>query len=344
MPLVMPTSPRLAHSPPYFQLLALLLVFSGDSASSNGSESQVLQPEGPILVAEGEMLLLRCTVINSCIDAMVKWVKVSNQNQQEIYNFNHNFFPGVTPLIQRTLEPLSCDYSIYIHNVTRGQAGIYHCVRFDGLSEHSEIQLDKGTSVHVKEAGDLEPNLWILQPQELVLATTGDTVFLNCTVLGDGPSGPIRWFRGTGMSREAIYNFEGISLPNVTAVQGSNSDFSILLQGVSTEYAGTYYCVKFQRKPNRQYLSGQGTRLRVKAKPTSPQETQETEVINHHITRTSPSGLLYVFTIIVLGLKAVTLAALLLALATFWRSPCKTTSKPQAQQSYTHLSMGHGTW
>lgn len=114
------------------------------------------------------------------------------------------------------------------------------------------------------EAGDLEPNLWILQPQELVLATPGDTVFLNCTVLGDGPSGPIRWFRGTGMSREAIYNFEGISQPNVTAVQVSNSDFSILLQGVSTESAGTYYCVKFQRKPNRQYLSGQGTRLRVR--------------------------------------------------------------------------------
>nr|KAF6423760.1 signal regulatory protein beta 2 [Rousettus aegyptiacus] len=195
-----------------------------------------------------------------------------------------------------------------------------------------------------QEAGDLEPNLWILQPQELVLATPGDTVFLNCTVLGDGPSGPIRWFRGTGMSREAIYNFEGISQPNVTAVQVSNSDFSILLQGVSTESAGTYYCVKFQRKPNRQYLSGQGTRLRVRAKPTSPLQTQETEVINHHITRTSPSGLFNVLTIIVLGLKAVTLAALLLALATFWRSPCKKTSKTQTQQSCTYLSMGHGTW
>lgn len=115
-------------------------------------------------------------------------------------------------------------------------------------------------------AGNLEPNLWIIQPQELVLATPGDTVFLNCTVLGDGPSGPIRWFRGSGLSREAIYNFEGISQPNVTAVQASSSDFSILLQGVSTEYAGTYYCVKFQRKLNRQYLSGQGTRLRVKGK------------------------------------------------------------------------------
>uniref|UniRef100_A0A9L0IUE7 Immunoglobulin V-set domain-containing protein n=1 Tax=Equus asinus TaxID=9793 RepID=A0A9L0IUE7_EQUAS len=99
--------------------------------------------------------------------------------------------------------------------------------------------------------------------------------------------GPIRWFRGSGLSREAIYNFEGLSHPNVTAVRASNSDFSILLHGISTEYAGTYYCVKFQRKLNRQYLSGQGTRLRVKAKPSAPQET---EFINERVARIFPSG------------------------------------------------------
>lgn len=103
-----------------------------------------------MLVAEGETLLLRCTVTGSCIGARVKWVKVSNQTQQEIYNFKHGFFPGVTPMIQQTLEPLNCDYSIYIHNVTRKQAGTYHCVRFDGSREHSETQLDEGTSVLVK--------------------------------------------------------------------------------------------------------------------------------------------------------------------------------------------------
>uniref|UniRef100_A0A452S1M9 Signal regulatory protein beta 2 n=1 Tax=Ursus americanus TaxID=9643 RepID=A0A452S1M9_URSAM len=254
---------------------------------SNGTEWQVLQPEGPMRVAEGNTLLLQCTVDGSCTDDMMKWVKVSHQHQQEIYNFKHGYFPGVTPMIQGTREPLNCDYSIYIHNVTSKHAGTYHCVGFSDLSEKSEKTLEKGTSVLVKGAGDPEPDLWIIQPQELVLATTGDTVFLNCTVLGDGPPGPIRWFRGAGPSREAIYNFEGISQPNVTAVQASSRDFSILLQDASAERTGTYYCVKFQRKFNRQYLSGPGTRLRVRANPTSPQETEFT---SEHVDRILPSG------------------------------------------------------
>uniref|UniRef100_A0A250YEV1 Signal-regulatory protein beta-2 n=1 Tax=Castor canadensis TaxID=51338 RepID=A0A250YEV1_CASCN len=233
-----------------------------------------------MLVAEGDTLLLRCMVLSSCMDDTIKWVKVSAQDEREVYNFQHGFFPGVTPLIQRTLEPLSCDYSIYIHNITKEHIGTYLCAKFDGLSEDSERKLDEGTSVFVKGAKDPEPGLWIFQPQELVLVTPGDIAFLNCTVLGNGPPGPIRWFRGTGLNREAIYNFEGISHPNVTAVRASNNDFSIHLQGVSLEDAGTYYCIKFQRKSNTQYLSGQGSRLRMK----------ETEFSNEPEAQIAPTG------------------------------------------------------
>ncbi|ELV13586.1 signal-regulatory protein beta-2 [Tupaia chinensis] len=307
----MPISTRLVHLPPCSLLLVPILVFSGASEQSNMSECQVLQPEGPILVAEGETLLLRCAVVGSCMDNMIKWVKVSTQDQQEIYNFKHGFFPGVTPMTQQLSEPLHCDYSIYIHNVTGEHAGTYHCVRFD------DLELNEGTSVLVKGSRDLGPYLQIIQPQELVWVTTGDTISLNCTVLGDGPPGPIRWFRGTGLNREAIYNFEGISHPNVTAVRASSDDFSILLQGVSTEDAGTYYCVKFQRKYNKQFLSGQGTRLRVKAKSTS---LQEAELDSEHAAVTFQTGLLSLLTPVVLGLKAVTLAALILALTVRFRS------------------------
>ncbi|XP_066240296.1 signal-regulatory protein beta-2 isoform X2 [Saccopteryx leptura] len=297
----MPTLPGPAHSPPS-RLLGLLLVLSGTSEQGHGREWQVLQPEGPLLVAEGETLLLRCTVVGSCAHAHahagMRWVQVRDQRPQEIYNFKPGFFsPGVTPLsLEQPSEPPECDYSIYILNVTREQEGTYHCVTPEGARGRAEGQRGEGTSVLVKGAGDLEPHLRIIQPQELVLATTGDTVFLNCTVLGDGPPGPIRWFRGAGLSREAIYNFQGLSQPNVTAVRASSTDFSIVLRGVSPEYAGTYYCVKFQRKLNRQHLSGQGTRLRVR-------------------------GFLSVLTAMTLGLKAVTLAGLLLALAARRRNP-----------------------
>ncbi|XP_016043601.2 signal-regulatory protein beta-2 [Erinaceus europaeus] len=314
----MPTPTCQTHLPPCFLLLVLLLVLSGASEQSNGQQWQVLQPEGPMLVAEGDTLLLRCTMLGSCTDGMIKWVKVSNQHQQEIYNFKHGVFPWVTPLIHRTLEPHTCDYSIYIHNITREHAGTYHCMELDGLSKSPEEMLDEGTSVLVKGVGDPVPDLWIIQPQELVLADAGDTVSLNCTVLGDGPPGPIRWFRGAGLSREAIYNFGGISHPNVTAVQTTSSDFSILLKGVSTEFTGTYYCAKFQRRPNKQYLSGQGTRLKVKEKLMFPEET---EFASHQVTRISFSGFLSTLILVILVLKAVTLGAVLLVLAAYRKSP-----------------------
>ncbi|KAM4842696.1 signal-regulatory protein beta-2 [Thomomys bottae] len=276
----MSTSTCLALSPPCSLLLILTLVLSGVSEHSTGSERQVLQPEGPLLVAEGDTLLLRCSVAGSCVDDRIKWIKMSTQDKQEIYNFQHGIFPGVIPMIQRALEPLRCDYSIYILNVTKEHAGTYLCGRFAGSQEDSAGNVDRGTVVYVRGSGDPEPDVWISQPQELVSATKGDTAFLNCTVHGDGPPGPIRWFRGTGLNREAIYNFEGLSHPNATAVRASSSDFSIRLQDVSAADAGIYYCVKFQRKLNRQYLSGQGTRLRV----------TEKEFSKEHAAQIAPTG------------------------------------------------------
>lgn len=314
----MPIHTYLVHSPQCFLLLLILLhVISGTNEQVNGNDWQVLPPEGPMMVAEGETLLLRCTVVGACTEVMIKWVQVSNQHQQEIYNFKHGFFPGVTPLMQQPLDPLNCDYSIYIHNVTRQHAGTYHCVGIDDLDENSRKELEEGTSVLVRSAEGPESDLWIIQPQELVLVSSGNNVSLNCTVLGAGPPGPIRWFRGAGLNREAIYNFGGISQPNITALQTSNSDFSILLQGVSAEYAGTYYCAKFERKRNRQYLSGQGTRLKVKANSISPHNTG---FAISYVDGTPESGYLFVLLLVILVLKLVIFALLLFALVNQWRT------------------------
>ncbi|XP_006881735.1 PREDICTED: signal-regulatory protein beta-2 [Elephantulus edwardii] len=328
----MPTPPLLAHSPLHYLLMALLLVLSEASEQKNEDEWQVLQPEGPMRVAEGQTLLLRCTVVGSQIDDMIKWIKVRNLDQKEMYNFKHGFFSRVTPMTQRILGPLNWDYSIHIHNVTKEDAGTYHCVKFDGLSEPLEKTLNEGTSVLVNGAEDPGPDLWIIQPQESVSVTTGHTAFLNCTVRGNGPLGPIRWFRGTGLNREAIYNFEGISHPNVSAVHTSDSDFSIVLEGVSTQDEGTYYCVKFHRRFNRQYLSGQGTRLTVRAN-----STQETEFTDGPSGRESSKGLLTAVLLVVLGLKAMILAALLLVLTICRRRPWKEDKIPGSNKAMQDL-------
>ncbi|XP_054995908.1 signal-regulatory protein beta-2 [Sorex araneus] len=317
----MPAHTCLVRSPYCSLLLALLVVLSGTDEQGDGSECQLLQPEGPMLVAEGETLLLRCTGLGNCTSDMIKWVKMNNQHLKEIYNFKGGFFPGVTPLTQQPSDLLPYDYSIYVHNVTRQHAGTYHCERFYDLSENSGKELERGNSVLVWVAEDPEPDLWIIQPQELVWANSGDTVILNCTVLGDGPPGPIRWSQGAGLNRKAIYNFGGISHPNITSVQTSSSDFSILLQGISAEHAGTYYCAKFERKYKRQYLSGQGTRLKVKANSVSTLETRlSVNMWQQYLNRVKDAvkmakGYLCALVFVILALKIVTFAFVSLVLA-----------------------------
>lgn len=147
----MPSPACQAHSPPCSLLLVTVLALSGASAQSSGQERRVLQPEGPMLVAEGDTLLLRCTVMGPCLRDTMKWVQVRGpqQQQQEIYSFRQGVFPGVMPLVPQTPGSSDCDFSILIHNVTKAHAGIYHCTGLDGPSESTEGGLDEGTAVQV---------------------------------------------------------------------------------------------------------------------------------------------------------------------------------------------------
>ncbi|KAM6144349.1 tyrosine-protein phosphatase non-receptor type substrate 1 isoform 1-T1 [Erethizon dorsatum] len=122
-----------------------------------------------------------------------------------------------------------------------------------------------------------EENLQVIQPEKPVLVAAGETATLHCTVTSLLPVGPILWYRGQGQSRVLIYNFKGGHFPRVTnvsdATQRSNRDFSIRISNVTPQDAGTYYCVKFQKtldSEDREFRSGGGTELSVRAKPSPP--------------------------------------------------------------------------
>ncbi|XP_063105541.1 signal-regulatory protein gamma-like [Cavia porcellus] len=112
-----------------------------------------------------------------------------------------------------------------------------------------------------------EDILKMIQPEKLVLVTSGETATLHCTVTTLLPVGPILWFRGQGQDRELIYNFKGGHFARVTDVSDTtkrdNKDFSIHISNVTPADAGTYYCVKFQKtdSEDKEIQCGRGTKM-----------------------------------------------------------------------------------
>ncbi|XP_023405680.2 signal-regulatory protein delta-like [Loxodonta africana] len=97
---------------------------------------------------------------------------------------------------------------------------------------------------------------------------TGDTLTLSCTVSDSLPKGPVLWFKGNGPNRKLIYDFQKGLFPRIKRIgdttKAGNTDFSIRISGITLDDAGTYYCMKFQKgKPDKEYLSGQGTEVSV---------------------------------------------------------------------------------
>ncbi|XP_026644258.1 tyrosine-protein phosphatase non-receptor type substrate 1 isoform X3 [Microtus ochrogaster] len=113
-------------------------------------------------------------------------------------------------------------------------------------------------------SGAAGEDLKVIQHEKSVSVAAGEMVTLNCTVTSLLPLGPIKWFRGTGQSRQLIYSFTGEKFPRVTNVSDAtkriNLDFSIRISNVTPADAGTYYCVKFQKADSdKEFLSGGGT-------------------------------------------------------------------------------------
>uniref|UniRef100_A0A8C9UUZ7 Tyrosine-protein phosphatase non-receptor type substrate 1 n=1 Tax=Spermophilus dauricus TaxID=99837 RepID=A0A8C9UUZ7_SPEDA len=124
--------------------------------------------------------------------------------------------------------------------------------------------------------GAAAQELQVIQPEKPVSVAAGESATLHCTVTTLLPGGPIQWFKGTGPGRELIYNFREGHFPRVTnlsdATKRDNRDFSIRISNVTPTDAGTYYCVKFQKSTpvDKEYKSGPGTELSVRARPSPP--------------------------------------------------------------------------
>nr|XP_008170413.2 signal-regulatory protein beta-1-like isoform X3 [Chrysemys picta bellii] len=113
----------------------------------------------------------------------------------------------------------------------------------------------------------------LLQPQDAVSVSPGETLTLICSETGPVPVGPTKWFKGSGSGRQLVYADKEESLPRVTrAVNGSNTDFTIRISDTRPEDAGIYRCVKFVKGSgaDEEFRSGAGTVVSVSGKPSAP--------------------------------------------------------------------------
>ncbi|XP_044311285.1 signal-regulatory protein beta-1-like [Varanus komodoensis] len=108
--------------------------------------------------------------------------------------------------------------------------------------------------------------LTVVQPQDVVEVRAGATLILGCSVTGATLPGPVKWFLGEGPARKLIYAEIGWFERVLRTNKDSDTDFSIVIRNVTSEDAGTYYCVK-QKKgigDDKDVKTGPGTRVVMK--------------------------------------------------------------------------------
>uniref|UniRef100_A0A8C6XFD9 Ig-like domain-containing protein n=1 Tax=Naja naja TaxID=35670 RepID=A0A8C6XFD9_NAJNA len=112
----------------------------------------------------------------------------------------------------------------------------------------------------------------VTQHPETVLVKAGENLTLKCTLTGANFPGGVRWYKGLDRNQPPIYSDkQGASNRGIRVIPGSNTDFSINIQNVQPEDAGTYYCVKFRAGvQERELASGKGTVVSVIGKCSQP--------------------------------------------------------------------------
>uniref|UniRef100_A0A670Z710 Ig-like domain-containing protein n=1 Tax=Pseudonaja textilis TaxID=8673 RepID=A0A670Z710_PSETE len=108
-------------------------------------------------------------------------------------------------------------------------------------------------------------NIQVTQLPDTISVKAGENLTLRCRLTGGNLPGGVRWYKGLDRSQPPIYSDkEGASNRVVRVIPGSSTDFSINIQNVQPEDAGTYYCVKFRAGiQERELASGKGTLVSV---------------------------------------------------------------------------------
>ncbi|XP_060119634.1 signal-regulatory protein beta-2-like [Heteronotia binoei] len=107
--------------------------------------------------------------------------------------------------------------------------------------------------------------LAVLQTEGPLRLTAGETLDLNCTLIGYGPPGGVGWYKGSDRSQPPVYYNTAALPPGVIRFfPGSETDYSIRISNIQPEDAGTYYCVKYKAGiQETEYKSGKGTEVSV---------------------------------------------------------------------------------
>ncbi|XP_013928228.1 PREDICTED: signal-regulatory protein beta-1 isoform 3-like [Thamnophis sirtalis] len=114
-------------------------------------------------------------------------------------------------------------------------------------------------------------NVEVAQLPESISVKAGETITLKCTVAGGNLPGGVRWYKGTDRNQPVYSDKQGTSNQGVRVIPGSNTDFSIKIQNVRPEDAGTYYCGKVKAGLQESVLAlGNGTLVSVIAMPSQP--------------------------------------------------------------------------